>query len=149
MLATMLNFGGYRVDRFTPSVNDGENFGFYIRAEGGAPGMYCSKAKRQLYVGLALIYQANLLCSLAGIYLDINVSAELRRPAYVELKQDIRAGIFHRVMILEADALLENQTAEDDWMEFSHSTHGVELFTFVDGERIVLPCREKLLSEVA
>jgi hypothetical protein len=51
-------------------------------------------------------------------------------------------------MILDDEALLGSQSAEADWMDFSRSTHGVEMFTFVDGERVVLPCREKLLSEV-
>jgi hypothetical protein len=147
MLATMLNFGGYRVDRFTPSVIDDGNFGFYIRSQGGEPGSYCREAKSQLYTGLALIYQANLLSRLVGIYLDINVPDNLLRSAYVQLKQDLQIGLFQRVMILETGTLWGSLAAEHDWLEFIRPMPGVDVFTFANGQPVVLPCREKLTSE--
>jgi hypothetical protein len=148
MLATMLNFGNYRVDRFTPTTTADENFGFYIRAEGSEPGSYCQEAKNQLYAGLALIYQADLLSRLAGIYLDINGPDNLLRRGYVQLKLDLRSGAFSRVMILDEAALLGSPAAEADWMELMLQYPEIGLFTFVNGQPMALPYREKLMSEV-
>jgi hypothetical protein len=142
MLEALMKFGDYRVDRFFRAEYTGEEFGFYICAQAGVAGSYCAEAKHQLYYGLALIHARGELSDLAGIYIDINDPANLQRPAYLELKQDIRAGHFRRVLLLEPASLLDCSQADEDLEELAKPIQGFELFTYQAGEPAVLPFRE-------
>jgi hypothetical protein len=148
MLEALMKFGGYRIERFAKSVGSGEEFGFYIRPQIGSKGDFFAAAKSQFYYGLAMIDLHNEMDHLAGIYVDIDDLENLQRPAYQAMKLDLEAGLFHKVMILEREALLGCVTAEVELFGLSKDISGLELFRFQAGEREVFPLFAEMMVEL-
>jgi hypothetical protein len=147
MLEALMKFGGYRIDRFCKAECTGREFGFYIRPQTQVTDHYFIEAKHQLYYGLALIQAQGELHNLAGIYIDINDLENLQRPAYLAMKQDLRAGRFAKVLISDRETLFGCSCAEADLFELANEISGFELFHFQEGEPVALPLYEKVVLE--
>ncbi|MHC1739611.1 MAG: hypothetical protein AB9897_00710 [Anaerolineaceae bacterium] len=149
MLEALMKFGSFRVDRFIRPEHSGNEFGFYICAHAGAADHYCADAKHQLYYGLAQIQAHGELKNLAGIYIDINDLKNLRRPAYLQLKDDLNEGRFQRVLVLDNRAVFGCVAAEKDLMKVAQRIHRFELFTYHEGVPAILAFSDRSLSGIS
>lgn len=133
MLDALTKFGGYRIDLFEQNRGNTNAFALYVRG-GLVPGsQYSLEAKQQLYFGLALIQSVVGLEKLAGVFVDVNDLQNLNRPAYHELKRQILAGEFSRVMILDPSAVLGHPIADRDLAKLFQQAERLEVFTVVSG----------------
>jgi hypothetical protein len=149
MLEALLKFGGYRVDRFFKAEQSGEEFALYLCSWQQTKGNYCLAAKHQLQYGLAQIHAHGQLKNLAGIYIDINLPEQLNRPAYLELKQDLRQGKFQRVLVLEDELIVGNCDVERDWQALAAEVPGLKFFTFERGEWTSIVMQQHLAFDIA
>ncbi len=140
MLDSMMKIGAYRVEHFENNNQvDLNAFGFYIRGELVDASAYSRDAKAQLYAGLMLIHSKMQMSHLSGIYVDVDVIENLQRPAYVQMKSDLVAGLFKRVLLLDERALLGNHEAEADLHQVYLAVGGFELLVCRDGECVAYP----------
>ena len=146
MLNTLLKFGSHRVDYFDQTGSNPQAFVFYVRGGMAAEERYSHEAKHQLYGGLAVIRATMGLENLAAVYIDIDELANLQRPAYQQMKQDLRAGMFTRVFVFDVSALLGEPAAEADLANLAAKVGGFELITC--GEDGSIFARETLINEV-
>jgi len=131
MLDTLMKFGAYRVNYFdTQKLKDPESFGFYIRAEIEEGQVYSHDAKHQLYAGLDLIHRCLGMRNLIGIYLDVNCLKNLTRPAYLQMKKDILAGYFRRILVLDDQAISGCPGSEKDLRELAELVGGLEILSW-------------------
>lgn len=149
MLEALLKFGGYRVDRFFKAEQSGEEFALYLCSWQQTKGNYCLAAKHQLQYGLAQIHAHGQLKNLAGIYIDINLPEQLNRPAYLELKQDLRQGKFQRVLVLEDELIVGKCDVERDWQALAAEVPGLKFFTFERGEWTSIVMQQHLAFDIA
>lgn len=129
MLETLLKFGSHRVDYFDRSGRNPQAFAFYVRGTIEVDERFSHEAKCQLYTGLAWIKQQLGLQNLAAVYIDINQLDNLQRPAYVQLKKDLRSGLFSRVFIVNQSALMGIPAANADLAAMRSQIHGFELLS--------------------
>jgi hypothetical protein len=135
MLDSLMKFGAYRIDYFDLGIEmNPKAFGFYIRAEIPAGDAYCRDAKRQLYGGLVIIQAKHEMRNLKAVYLDINTLDNMNRPAYLQMKQDMVKGLFHRVFVLDERALLGEDKANREIFMLQKQAGGFELITCKNGE---------------
>ena len=140
MLDTLMKFGAYRVNYFEPLIQENPKaFGFYIRAEIEEGQAYSHDAKHQLYAGLDLIQRILGMNNLVGIYMDVNCLTNLQRPAYQQMKKDIVAGYFHRILVLDATAINGCPGSEQDLNELSAIVGGLELIVWQGSKIIMTP----------
>jgi len=134
MFETLRKQGSYRIDYLNQAARGSpEAFAFYVRGEleQGAP--YSVSAKRHLRAGLNII-RKNMNCDfLVAIYLDINTAQNLHRPAYLQMKQDLHAGYFHRVFTLHAADLIGDNAVMEDLIKLSQDISGLDVFTYQEG----------------
>jgi hypothetical protein len=109
-------------------------FGFYIRGEKAEQDAYSYDAKRQLYAGLMLIQARLEMRNLCGIYIDVDSIDNMKRPAYLQMKQDLVIGCFKRIFTLNESALLGTPAAEIDLHETYDAAGGFDLFVCLDGD---------------
>lgn len=135
MLDALMKIGAYRVERFEFDYRENpEAFGFYIRGEKTDSGAYCRDAKSQLYGGLMLIQSKKMMCNLRGIYVDVDELCNLKRPAYVQMKVDLISGLFTRIFVLDAGALLAPGIVAEDLHQLYKAAGGFELLVCQEGE---------------
>ena len=128
MLDTLMKFGAYRVEHFEPlNQLNPECFGLYIRAEIEKGQVYSHEAKHQLYMGLDLIHRLLGMQNLAGIYLDIDCLKNMQRPAYQQMKRDILAGSFCRILVLNPMVISGCPGSESDLHELAGCMGCLEL----------------------
>jgi hypothetical protein len=140
MLDTLMKFGAYRVNYFESLIRENpEAFGFYIRAEIEEGQAYSHDAKHQLYAGLDLIQRVLGMNNLVGIYMDINCLMNLQRPAYQQMKKDIVAGYFRRILVLDTAAINGCPGSEQDLNELSTIVGGLEMIVWQGSEIIRTP----------
>lgn len=137
MLDTLMRVGAHRIEYLDDSRNP-QAFAFYIRGNKKAGDVICKDAKSQLYAGLLLIHHKLQMTHLAGIYVDVDGLENLQRPAYLQLKQDLMAGKFSRVFILERSALLGTPQAVHDLQQLYFACSGFELMVCREGECVAL-----------
>jgi hypothetical protein len=129
MLETLLKFGSHRVDYFDRSGHNPQAFAFYVRGTIEVDERFSYEAKCQLYTGLAWIKQQLGLQNLAAVYIDINKLDNLQRSAYVQLKKDLRSGIFSRVFVVNQSAVMGTPAANADLAAMRNQIHGFELLS--------------------
>ena len=129
MLETLLKFGSHRVDYFDRSGRNPQAFAFYVRGTIAFDERFSHEAKCQLYTGLAWIKQVMSLKDLAAVYIDINQLDNLQRTAYVQLKKDLRAGMFSRVFVVNKSALLGTPAANADLAALRNTISDFELLS--------------------
>jgi hypothetical protein len=139
MLDTLMRIGAHRIDYFDSSrAKNAQAFAFYIRGNKNAGDVICRDAKSQLYAGLLLIHSKLQMANLAGIYVDVDGIENLKRPAYVQLKQDIRNGLFTRIFILDRSSIMGTALADRDLQELFFQVGGFELLVCRDGECVAI-----------
>ena len=144
MLDTLMKFGAYRVDYFGNQYQRNPNaFGFYIRAEVEEGSPYSRESKHQLYEGLDLIQNKLGMGNLVGIYVDVNCLKNLSRPAYHQMKMDIVAGYFSRILILEEAAIFGCPGSEQDLIDLADLVGSIHVWVW-DGSSI----RPKIVEPV-
>ncbi|HNR03157.1 MAG TPA: hypothetical protein PKK59_11540 [Anaerolineaceae bacterium] len=139
MLDSMMKIGAYRVEHFE-NINriDPQAFGFYIRGELKDAAAYSRDAKAQLYAGLMMIHSKALMAHLRGIYVDVDSIENLQRPAYLQMKSDLVAGLFKRIFVLDEAAILGSAAARADLFQVYVAVGGFDLLVCKNGE--CMPC---------
>jgi len=135
MLDSLMKIGAYRVEHFE-NINqvDVEAFGFYIRGELQEDAAYSWDAKAQLYAGLMMIHSKALMGHLRGIYVDVDSIENLQRPAYLQMKADLLAGLFKRILVLDEAALSGSEAAKADLLKVYIAIGGFTLLVCRNGE---------------
>ena len=119
MFKTLMTKGAYRVDYVNKEYAGSQQaLGLYVSGNILDNESYSRNAKHDLYQGLVLIRELLNIQHLVAIYLDINDSSNLAKPAYQQLKQDMRAGMFHRVLVLNPNHLFADGESLEDWWRF-------------------------------
>ena len=136
MLDFLMIDGAHRVDLFEVVGSNPLAFGFYIRGVINAEDAYSRDAKCQLYAGLALIQARQEMDNLRGIYIDVDCLDNVSRPAYLQLKRDLIDGLFRRIFVPMADALIGSPVADQDLKSLHQAVGGFELLVCRDGECI-------------
>ncbi len=144
MLDSLMKIGAYRVEHFENIDRiDPEAFGFYIRGELKGASAYSRDAKTQLYAGLMMIHSKVQMAHLRGIYVDVDSIENLQRPAYLQMKEDLIAGLFRRILVLDEAALLGSADAQVDLYQVYIAIGGFELLVCRDGECVPYPVFEQ------
>ena len=130
MFKTLMKNGQYRVDYFHSLQRGGADaFAFYVRGEVLPFAPYSARAKHHLQSGLEVIRQRMNVNQLVAVYVDVDILENLGRPAYQQMKRDLRSGMFRRVFVTDLHDLLGYSRADGDLMEFSAEIGGIELLS--------------------
>jgi hypothetical protein len=94
MFETFRKQGSFRIDYLNNAARGSpQAFAFYVRGELKMIRPTAPSAKHHLCAGLNII-RKNMNCDhLVAIYVDINQASTSYRPAYVQMKRDMRARI--------------------------------------------------------
>lgn len=134
MYETLMKLGSYRVDYLNVSARGTTGaFAFTVCGEPPNDASYGASAKRILYTGLSLIQQTLGPNNLVAVYLDVDAIDNLQRPAYEQMKQDLRAGMFRRVFDLRAEDLMAIPALAREVERLYHEVGGFDLLTFAGG----------------
>jgi hypothetical protein len=134
MYETLMKLGSYRVDYLNVSTRGTTGaFAFTVCGEPPNENSYSASAKRILYTGLSLIQQTLGSNNLVAVYLDVDAIDNLHRPAYQQMKQDLRAGMFRRVFDLRASDLMANHILARELERLYREVGGFDLLTFEGG----------------
>jgi hypothetical protein len=139
MFETLMKVGGYRVDYLNPIVRGNRRaFAFYVRGELPAGEAYSVVAKRHLFAGLDYIQQELGQHNLVAIYLDVSPLRNIVRPAYQQLKVDMRSGMFRRVFAYRYSDFAGDPGVNEDLARLFEEVGGFDLVTCdlaqIDGE---------------
>lgn len=127
-------FVKHRVDYLNHNVRGStEAFAFYVCGDLPQNSPYSATAKYELYSGLNLIQKALGPANLVAVYLDVNRLDNLSRPAYVQMKADMRLGMFRRVFVMNAADLLGSMEAVQDMRQLYRELGGFDLLTYAQG----------------
>lgn len=130
----LMRWGSYRVDYLNePAMGTDAAFAFYVCGELPENAAYSAAAKRNLYTGLSLIQQTLGPDNLVAIYLDVNSLDNMDRPAYVQMKIDMKVGLFKRVFTMNASDLLGGRQRADDIRDLYQTVGGFDLLTYDQG----------------
>lgn len=117
MFETLMKFGGYRVDYMqntrtgTPAA-----LGLYVLGDLPTNQSYSRMAKHSLFTALCLLRDQKEIDNLVAIYLDVNSPMETHRPAYQQMKRDMKAGYFRRLCVRSfCDLIGDDQMYADFW----------------------------------
>lgn len=140
MLNTLMYKGAYRVDYLNKqSAGLPQAYGFYVAGCLREDESYSHDAKHQLYAGLVLAREQLGVEHLVAVYLDVYDPANPVRPAYQQIKRDMQAGMFQRVLVLDPDHLFYDVDTFEDWWRFYRAMPHCEVLTLqVGGVRPVL-----------
>jgi len=101
MLSDLMRAGGYSVNyinmrpRGLPAA-----FGLYVCDELQEGAAYSRQAKRRLYRGLCAVQSKPDWDNLVGVYVDVSEGKNRSCSAFRQLKADVRAGFFRRVLVV-------------------------------------------------
>jgi hypothetical protein len=149
MFETLRKPGSFRIDYLNSNARGlHDAFAFYVRGELVDDAPYSLAAKHHLCAGLSVI-RKNMNCDrLVAIYVDINPAYNLYRPAYVQMKHDLRAGYFRRIFTFQSGDLLGDWSAEKDLKKLYQDINGFDVLSY-QGEKLQHdPILEKWLSQV-
>ncbi len=134
MYETLMKLGSYRVDYLNVNARGTAGaFAFIVCGEPpGDPG-HSASAKRILYTGLSLIQQTLGPNNLVAVYLDVDAIDNPQRPAFNQMKRDLRAGMFRRVFDLRATDLMANTRLARELERLYREVGGFDLLTFEGG----------------
>ncbi|MEA4910161.1 MAG: hypothetical protein GYA17_12915 [Chloroflexi bacterium] len=138
MFETLMVEGGYRIDYVNIQAQGRPGaLAFYVRGDLDGKLPYSLRAKRHLQAGLSVIQRSLDLQKLVAVYMDVNSSVDLARPAYNQLKTDLRAGLFRRVFVFATSDLVDGPLVEDDMRHLYAELGGFEVLVRVqDFERV-------------
>jgi hypothetical protein len=143
MFDVLTHMGGYRVDYLNKqAAGSPQALGFYVRGELDENQPYARDAKRRLYAGMLVIQQELGANNLVSVYLDVDRPDNLQRPAYQQMKRDLRDGLFRRVFAFDLQDLAGAQNAVHDLYRLYEELQGFDLLTYETGAfRPALFCR--------
>jgi hypothetical protein len=130
MLETFRKQGSFRIDYLNNAARGSpQAFAFYVRGELKGDSPYSTIAKHHLCAGLNII-RKNLNCDhLVAIYVAVN----LFRPAYVQMKRDMRASFFRQVFTFQSDDLMGDRAALIDLKELYDDVNGFDVILYRNG----------------
>ncbi len=147
MLDTLMRVGAHRIEYFESRFpGNPQAFGFYIRGEKDPRDVFSRDAKYQLYSGLMLIHSKGQMQNLAGIYVDVDALDNLKRPAYLQFKQDLLSGLFRRVFVLDESALLGQAAAEADLMALFLESGGFEFMVCKNDDCVAIDLPARIMD---
>jgi hypothetical protein len=134
MYETLMKLGSYRVDYLNVrSRGTTGAFAFTVCGEPLNDAGYNASVKRILYTGLSLIQQTLGPDNLVAVYLDVDALDNPHRPAYSQMKKDLRAGMFRRVFDLRASDLMNIPALAREIDRLYREVGGFDLLTFEGG----------------
>jgi len=147
MFEALRRFGGYRVDYMNEAVmGSASALAFYVCGDLPAGAPYSQNAKRRLLMGLEVIRTNFGMQNLVAVYLDVNSTENLERPAYQQMKKDLSSGMFRRLFVWPDCSLLTNLTARGEMLKLYLDVGGFELLTYDAGSRSVMPLNMAAVS---
>jgi hypothetical protein len=127
MYAAMMKNGSYRVDYLNKAAMGAANaFGFYVTGGLQNNERYSHAVKHALMAGLLLIKQNCSEQFLVAVYMDVAEPDAPVRPAFAQMKADMRAGMFRRVFVTQIEHLAGSA---DDWWNFYRELPSCEVWT--------------------
>ncbi len=135
MFETLMKFGGYRVDymqsnRFgTPAA-----VGLYVLGDLPTNQAYSREAKHHLFSALFLLRDQHESENLVAIYLDVNTSMETSRPAYQQMKRDMKAGLFRWLCVPSICDLIGDDRMYSDFWNFYRELEWCEIISTENGQ---------------
>jgi hypothetical protein len=134
MFETFRKQGSFRIDYLNNAARGSpEAYAFYVRGEVDKNAPYSITAKHHLCAGLNII-RKNMNCDyLVAIYVDINQAQNVYRPAYVQMKQDMRAGMFRQVFTFHSGDLTGDHIALTDLHELYRDLDGFDVLSYHNG----------------
>jgi hypothetical protein len=145
MFETLMKSGSYRVDYFKDQVaGSPQALGFYACGEIPSQAPFSQTARHNLLAGLIVIQHHFGISNLVAIYLDVHAPypQQAIRPAYEQMKRDLRAGLFKRTFVFSTCRLRNGQDMLEDLCQFYDEIEGFELITFMNGAcKTLLPCK--------
>jgi hypothetical protein len=140
MFATLMKSGSYRVDYFKDQVaGTPQALGFYACGEIPAEAAYGLTARHNLLAGLIVIQHHFGISNLVAVYVDVHAPRRPARPAYEQMKHDLRAGLFKRAFVFSACTLMDGLDILKDLSRLYSEIDGFELITFENGACKTLP----------
>lgn len=134
MFEALRTAGGHRVDYLNQQARGRDGaFAFYVCGDKPEEAAYSQTAKRSLLAGLSLIQQTLGPENLVAVYLDVNSIENIARPAYVQMKDDLRSGMFKRLFTLHAGDLIGEAESAEDLNQLYYEVGGFDLLTFEQG----------------
>lgn len=142
MFAILMKSGSYRVDYFKDqAAGTPQALGFYACGDIPSQAPFSQTARHNLLAGLIVIQHHFGISNLVAIYLDVHDPQQAIRPAYEQMKRDVRAGLFKRVFVFNNCKLKNGPDMLDDLCQFYAEIEGYELITFENGDcKTLLPC---------
>jgi hypothetical protein len=134
MFEALMKFGGYRVD-YLNRDRAGSSLALGLYVLGGLPAnqSYSRAAKRNLVTGLCLIREQHEEYNLVAVYLDVNSPNEAHRPAYQQMKRDMKAGMFHRLCVPVVRDLISNSEQYSDFWNFYRELEWMDILSTESG----------------
>ena len=130
MFETLMKSGAYRVDYLNQAASGQPDAGgFYVRGSLAGPFRYSVPAKRHLLGGLDFIRRMVGMNNLVAVYMDVDAANNLARPAYQQLKRDLRAGLFQRIFVYDSRDLIDDPASFEDVLELYLELGGFSLMT--------------------
>lgn len=130
MFDTLMQYGGHRVTYLNDCARGKAcALGFYVRGELVKGQRYSHSTKHHLMAGLDVIQESLGRENLVAVYLDVDVLDNLSRPAYLQMKQDLCAGMFHRLFVFSQSDLMGNHQVDQDVYDLYRQTGGFDLLS--------------------
>ncbi len=143
MFEAMMKFGGYRVDYMkSDRMGSPSAIGLYVLGDLPIDQSYSRTAKHALFSALCMIRDQAEADNLVAVYLDVNHSVNLSRPAYQQMKRDMKAGMFHRLCVPSVRDLVSDEDAYADFWHFYRELEWCELFSIESGNLRPVAFRE-------
>lgn len=137
MFETLMKFGGYRVDYMrNDRVGKPAALGLYVLGDLPANQSYSREAKHHLFTALCLLRDQHEIDNLVAIYLDVNSPVETHRPAYQQMKRDMKAGLFRRLCVPSICNLAGDDLMAEDFWKFYRELEWCEI-TSIDSGSLV------------
>jgi len=134
MFEVLMQKNGYRVDYFEQNAQTPNSFAFYVCGRLKMGECYSSQAKRNLYAGLSVFARNNAWKHLAAVYLDVCGESSKERKAYLQLKADVRAGMFTKVFVMRLEDLASSTADMDELRQLEKEVKGFEVCVLQKGE---------------
>lgn len=134
MFETFMHPGAYRIDYFNgAAMGNSEAIALYVLGNLPQQAAYSNQAKHNLAAGLSLIQIEIGKQNLVAVYIDINSADNLARPAYQQMKWDIRLGLFHQIMVHDMLDLAMDAAVMEDLCDLYREVRGFKVITYHGG----------------
>ncbi len=149
MFETLMKSGSYRVDYFKDqAAGTPQALGFYACGDYSIPGALQPIGQAQP-AGRVDHHSASLWHLQPGGNLPGRpcVRSRLIRPAYEQMKRDLRSGLFKRAFVFSTCRLQNGQDMLEDLCKLYGEIDGFELITFENGAcKTLLPCDAPVIN---